>query len=152
MPTQAQFEYQRLRAGLLKELGPQGILEEVFAVEIIQASWRLRQLDLQFHANPEPNEADLEKHDRARSRANSILRRSAAELRRLQTERRLRDELSKEEDLTNVPPLADIEKIQAARLLNRRLKGLHDFESLLRHVDQKADQNFENQQIAKQTQ
>ena len=152
MPTQAQFEYQRLRAGLLKELGPVGILEEVFAVEMIQAFWRLRQLDLQFHANPEQNEADLEKHDRARSRANSILRRSAAELRRLQTERRLREQLSKEEDLTNVPPLAEIEKIQAARLLNRRLKGLHDFESLLRHADQKAAEELPNLQNTKQTQ
>jgi hypothetical protein len=161
MPTPSQIEYQRLRAGLLQELRPESILEEVFATEIVQASWRLRQLDQLFHANPaEQNEADIEKHDRSRARANNALRRCAAELRRLQTERRLRQELAKDlagdktqpADLSSLPPLADTDRIQAGRLLNRRLQGLHQFESVLRQADRKVAEDLKNLQNTNQSQ
>ncbi len=153
MPTPAQIEYQRLRAGLLQELRPESILEEIFATEIVQAAWRLRQLDVQFHSpSAEQNEATIEKHDRSRARANTILRRCTAELRRLQTERRLREELAKEMDLSDVPPLAGVEDIQAARLLNRRLEGLDRFESVLRRADQKVAEDLKNLRKTNQTQ
>jgi hypothetical protein len=67
------------------------------------------------------------------------------------SQRRVPEHLAKEMDLANVQPLAEVAQIQAARFLNRRLKGLHEFESILGRADQQTAQNFKNTGNTKQT-
>jgi hypothetical protein len=78
---------------LISELSPQTPLEHVFATEIMSANWRLRRcriIEADFALLPEPDEKAQRSVDRARSQSHSILRRSLAELRKLQTERAIR--------------------------------------------------------------
>ena len=92
-------EYSDTVIALMAQLEPEGLLEETFAAEIMGATWRLRRCrlveqsfsgidDLDF--DPMPDER-TEKHQRnvARARAQShlILRRSLAELKKLQQNR-----------------------------------------------------------------
>jgi hypothetical protein len=64
--------------GFLKELVPDGAMENLLAAEIIQSAWRLR--------NCTPEE------DRIRAQAFRQFKQATAELRRMQTERQLRHE------------------------------------------------------------
>jgi len=78
---------------LIAELSPQTPLEQVFATEIMSANWRLRRcrvIEADLALLPEPDERAQRSVDRARSQSHSILRRSLAELRKLQTERAIR--------------------------------------------------------------
>lgn len=148
MPTPIQTEYQQLRTALLNELQPENALEQVFAIEIVQAAWRLRQLDTLCQSDPA---AQNEATDRARSRAHSILRRSTLELRRLQSERSLRSQLEKETEQPELPALASWKDVLSAKLLLRRLQGLEQFEAILRHADEKVAQDMENLRNTNQT-
>ena len=110
-------EYNELTTALWDRLNPQDALEGVYAIEILRATWRLRrcanvEADLADKAlsraekdaakNGHQDPADAMLHaslaeiqtsvDRARTQALGILNRATAELRRLQTERRLRVE------------------------------------------------------------
>jgi hypothetical protein len=83
----------------MDELAPQGILEQTFATEIMGATWRLRRCRLveeSFTATAGPDsdpmvdektEKAQRSVDRARAQSHLILRRSLAELRKLQTNR-----------------------------------------------------------------
>jgi hypothetical protein len=91
-------EYAQTFTGLMAELAPGSILEQTFATEIMGANWRLRrcgmlEFDLARAADP-MSDAETEKQqqsiDRARAQSHNILRRSLAELRKLQTERHAR--------------------------------------------------------------
>ncbi|HKD09749.1 MAG TPA: SEC-C metal-binding domain-containing protein [Bryobacteraceae bacterium] len=78
---------------LIAELDPQTPLEYVFTTEIMSANWRLRRcrvIEADLALLPEPDEKAQRSVDRARSQSHSILRRSLAELRKLQTERAIR--------------------------------------------------------------
>ena len=89
-------EYARTVKSLWSELSPDGTLEEVFTTEIIGATWRLRRCRLVEEAFGAINDLDFdpmmdertEKHqrsvDRARAQSHLILRRSIAELTKLQ--------------------------------------------------------------------
>lgn len=111
-------EYNELSQALWDRLNPHDSLEGAFAIEVIRATWRLRrcacvEADLGDHASSQeqehvdkqaprlpvhdvmmnPSSAPVQTAvDRARAQALSSLRRSLAELRRLQTERQLRNE------------------------------------------------------------
>ena len=105
-------EYNELTTALWDRLNPQDALEGVYAIEILRATWRLRrcanvEADLVDKAfaiaekrQEDPADATLYASlneiqtsvDRARTQALGILNRATAELRRLQTERRLRVE------------------------------------------------------------
>ena len=114
---QDEAEYSKLTGQLWDRLNPQDALEGVYAIEILRATWRLRrcanvEADLADKAlsraekdaakNGHQDPADAMLHaslaeiqtsvDRARTQALGILNRATAELRRLQTERRLRVE------------------------------------------------------------
>src|SRR5215831_1827756 len=102
-----QAEYSQTRAALMKELAPEGVLEQTFADEIMTATWRLRRCGLLEAALPTGNDEVLEQKqrsiDRARAQGHRILRQSMAQLRTLQTERFIRRDL----DITENIGLAD---------------------------------------------
>ena len=89
-------EYARTVKSLWSELSPDGTLEEVFTTEIIGAAWRLRRCrlveeafgaieDLDFDPMmDERTEKQQRSVDRARAQSHLILRRSIAELTKLQ--------------------------------------------------------------------
>ncbi len=93
-------EYAQTLRSLIAELAPQGIIEETFAAEIVGATWRLRRCRKVEDSLSEGATLDLmvddildkqqKSVDRARAQSHNILRRSLAELRKLQTERALR--------------------------------------------------------------
>jgi hypothetical protein len=90
-------EYAQTFSALMAELSPAGVLEQTFATEIIGATWRLRrcgilEFDLARSADraPDAQDAIQKSIDRARAQSHNILRRSLAELRKLQTERHTR--------------------------------------------------------------
>jgi hypothetical protein len=90
-------EYAQTLTDLMAELAPGSVLEQIFATAIMGANWRLRrcgilEFDLARTADPAPDAQDaIQKSiDRARSQSHNILRRSLAELRKLQTERHAR--------------------------------------------------------------
>ena len=92
-------EFAQQRAALMTELSPEGVLEQVFADEIMTATWRLRRcgiVEAKFADVPEPDEKTQRAVDRARAHSHNIIRRSSAELRRLQTERAIRARLGTE--------------------------------------------------------
>jgi hypothetical protein len=113
-------EYTAHCAAMRDELNPAGPLEETFAEAIIGAAWRLRrcaaiEARMAAAANDagalDPMEADEATRrlqlsvDRARAQAHNLLRRSLAELRRLQTQRQIRTAIF--EDVPD-PPAPDL--------------------------------------------
>ena len=95
--------YREVIDQIMTDLLPEGALEMIFTGEIIHATWRLRRCGLaegnladQTLIDPMEDEVFEKKQraiDRARAQAHNILRRSLAELRKLQTERATRREL-----------------------------------------------------------
>ena len=105
-------EYNELTTALWDRLNPQDALEGAYAIEILRATWRIRRcanvesdlVEKSFaiaeKRQEDPADATLYASlneiqtsvDRARTQALGILNRATAELRRLQTERRLRVE------------------------------------------------------------
>ena len=117
-------EYTQTLESLLRELSPEGALEETFATEIMGATWRLRRCRLiESTFDIVEEETLLEKRqksvDRARAQSHNILRRSMAELRTLQTERKIRIELGVEEG----GGLADSKKVLNAMKLHAAVVG-----------------------------
>ncbi len=92
-------EYADTLTSLMSQLSPDGTLEDTFATEIMGATWRLRRCrlveeafssieDLDFDPMmDERTEKQQRSVDRARAQSHLILRRSIAELGKLQTER-----------------------------------------------------------------
>jgi len=107
---------------LRNELTPETPLENVYVEEIIHAAWRLRYCD--------PDD------DRSRAAAHRILRDATAELRRLQTERQIREELDPE--MTPIG-LADYRALLAAYNAQKRhelaARKLNGQDTMLKIVD-----------------
>src|SRR5258707_961941 len=95
-------EYTQTLISLMNQLSPDGVLEETFATEIMGATWRLRRcrlVEADFSCRTtldpmliDPNgdnviSREQKSVDRARAQSHNILRRSLAELRKLQTGR-----------------------------------------------------------------
>jgi hypothetical protein len=133
-------EYSQLVSGLRAQLNPNGALEDVFAAAIIGAVWRLRRCSLLEARMGQTCELDpMEEEsaarpqisvDRARAQSHNILRRSIAELRRLQTQRAIRLEIfgaaePPDPDLTSHTDLvAFLNNHDRGKLLARKLDGL----------------------------
>jgi hypothetical protein len=101
-------EYEETRTALHENLNPQGELESLFFDEIVTAAWRLRRCsiiesaiaqraaaesDLTESGLTEADQTRQESVDRTRTRYHNLLRRSISELRKLQTERSLRQDI-----------------------------------------------------------
>ena len=97
--------YSEFCAGFQADLAPEGAIEQTLAAEIVHAAWRLRRCSV-IEAGMTPIgdeeldpllESTLDKTqqsvDRARAQAHRIFHRGLSELRRVQTERRLRSEV-----------------------------------------------------------
>jgi len=97
-------EHQTTYLALMHELDPRGILEQVFADEIMSANWRLRRCSIiESDLALAPESPDAQRSvDRARAHSHSLLRRSIAELRKLQTERAVRANIESLNDLTGL--------------------------------------------------
>jgi hypothetical protein len=163
-------EYSKHYLVLMEELSPEGFLEQVFAEEIFSANWRLRRCrlveatlatrsieDETFDPNRSEDKLDRKQRsiDRARAAAHSILRRSMAELRRLQTERRIRLELNETGPLgltdtakvvrTVELATADEPEPQAEPEPPRERITLADLENLMALADQKLCADIRNE-------
>jgi hypothetical protein len=93
------------------ELQPQGINEELIFANLVQAAWKtdlLRRLEAKALA--EQNEANLDRYSRYAARFERAYYRALNELRKLQTERALRQAASQPAEDT--PPLADAAKVK----------------------------------------
>ena len=92
-----QETYEEFRAGWNARLVPDGPLEETLAGELVQAAWRLRRCTLlETAAQDATTPAEDLDHmqssiDRARTTAQRALQRNLNELRRIQTDRQMRD-------------------------------------------------------------
>jgi hypothetical protein len=133
-------EYSQLVSALRAQLNPNGALEEAFASAIVGAVWRLRRCSLLEARMSETCELDPMEDDsaarpqisvdRARAQSHNILRRSIAELRRLQTQRNIRLEIfpaaeSPDPDLTSYSDVATfLNSHERGKLLARKLDGL----------------------------
>lgn len=152
-----QIEYSQTRTSLMAELNSQGILEQIFADEIMGANWRLRRcrfdeagLAKLISQTGAVQDSIMERKqksiERSRAAAQLALRRSIAELRKLQTERAVRADL----DITDLPALADTAHVfRAARLAapapaetpqpdappQRRRLTMEDLENLMAQAD-----------------
>jgi uncharacterized protein YchJ len=132
-------EYAQTLTALFAQLSPQGVLEETFVTEIMTATWRLRRcriLEQDLTTQLPPSEQTSV--DRARAQCHNILRRSMAELRKLQTERTIRTQLS---DL-EIPGLADTKQVLATlalhdkqQLNSRKSTDLDSLEGLMAQAD-----------------
>jgi hypothetical protein len=119
-------EYARTLNALMDELTPEGPLEQTFALEIVGATWRLRRCrlvedafssidNLNFDAMTDDRTEKQQKTiDRARAQSHLIIRRSIAELRKLQTNRTIRQNLRDDDipSLTDMKQVAIVLKIQ----------------------------------------
>jgi hypothetical protein len=95
-------EYAQILQSATAEIEPVGIIEETFAAEVVGATWRLRRCRMVeqslSRATLDPMVDDdaiaqqQKSVDRARAQSHNILRRSIAELRKLQTERIAREQ------------------------------------------------------------
>jgi hypothetical protein len=79
-------DYDQFAAAFLKELAPEGPLEELLAGEITRAAWRLQRC-AETEADPAFDPTNQTSIDRARAQAHRILHQSTADLRRLQADR-----------------------------------------------------------------
>jgi hypothetical protein len=90
--------YAEFRAGFQADLVPEGAIEQTLCAEIIHAAWRLRRCSVIEagmspieDGQPDPLTGKTQQAvDRARAAAHRIFHRAMSELRRIQTERRLR--------------------------------------------------------------
>jgi hypothetical protein len=107
-------EHADILTSLMSELAPEGVAEEVFAIEIVGATWRLRRCRLIEEAFGRVENLDLdpmidertEKQqksvDRARAQSDLILRRSLADLRNLQKGRTIQKPTPEPEPVTKL--------------------------------------------------
>jgi hypothetical protein len=85
-------EYTRLSKALWKDLNPVGPVEQMLAVEIVRAAWRLHRCAI-AEAEDGETPATQASIDRARASAHNSLRRLLNDLRQFQSDRWLRAEI-----------------------------------------------------------
>jgi hypothetical protein len=132
-------EYAQTLTALFAQLSPEGVLEETFATEIMTATWRLRRCGLlEQNLTTELPPHEQTSVDRARAQSHNILRRSMAELRKLQTERTIRVQLNQLE----IPGLADSKQVLVILALHnkqhldsRKSADLDTLEGLMAQAD-----------------
>jgi hypothetical protein len=140
-------EYARFCDAFRRDLNPEGAAEETLANLMVSASWRIRrcalvEAGLAPASDLDPMQNDScstlqDSVDRARSRAFNLFHRAMADLRRLQTDKRIRFELSGEPD-GNIPDLTDYRAVTRALCDNatqilraKKINGLDSMKQLL---------------------
>ena len=115
-------EYIKLSKALWKDLNPIGAVEQMLAVEIVRAAWRLHRCaiaEAEDGGNP-PTQASV---DRARASAHNSSRRFLSDLRQFQSDRWLRAEVLREGfDEANIG-IADAHRVIKGLADNERLKS-----------------------------
>jgi hypothetical protein len=172
-------EYAQFVAAWRSHLSPTGPAEEAFAIEITRAAWRLRRCalveselgDHDLAANPQPSADHIDPMldpetqplqnalDRAHLNAHNKLRRSIAELRRLQTENHFRagafpDDTDHELGLTDCRDLAkDFAARSRHQMTERRLNQLATIEDVIEATIPKPAEDWlrsaENQNVGR---
>jgi hypothetical protein len=116
-------EYAKLSKALWKDLNPVGPVEEMLAVEIVRAAWRLHRCavaEAEDGATPGTQAAV----DRARAAAHASLRRFLSDLRQFQSDRWLRAEVLREGFDEAYIGIADTHRVIKGLADNERLKSL----------------------------
>jgi hypothetical protein len=117
-------EHARLSTALWEELSARGPVEELLAVEIVRAAWRLQRCagaEAQDGNTPSTQAAV----DRARASAHSSLRRLLHDLRQLQSDRWLRAEVLNADTDRSQLGIADAHRVLKGLADNERLKSLY---------------------------
>jgi hypothetical protein len=141
-------EYARFCDAFRRDINPEGAAEETLATLMVSASWRIRrcalvEAGLVPASDLDPMQDDAcsslqNSVDRARSRAFNLFHRAMAGLRRLQTDKRIRLELSDEPD-GNIPDLTDYRAVTRALCDNAtqilRAKKICGFDSMKQFLD-----------------
>ncbi|MFN7924829.1 MAG: hypothetical protein U0Q16_32295 [Bryobacteraceae bacterium] len=106
-----QFEFDLFLELQRDELLPQGVNEELVFAILAQAAWKTEAIRrFEGEALLEQNEAKLDRLARYAAQFERAYYRALAELRKLQTERALREAAT--QPVENTPPLADSAKLQ----------------------------------------
>ena len=134
--------YAELAAGIEAELQPEGVIEQGLAAEVRNAMWRLRrcriveaQLADTFAEadgshdpmlSPGTDAEKIQKSiDRARAQASRLRKQAMAELRQLQTERRIRSEIFPDADTSELG-VVDSGKVLQATIAAKRNAALQE--------------------------
>jgi SEC-C motif len=116
-------EYTKLSKALWKDLSPIGPVEEMLAVEIVRAAWRLHRCTL-AEAEDGATPATQAALDRARATAHASLRRFLNDLRQFQSDRWLRAEVLRDGFDEAYFGIADTHRVIKGLADNERLKSL----------------------------
>jgi SEC-C motif len=116
-------EYTKLSKALWKDLNPVGPVEEMLAVEIVRAAWRLHRCTL-AEAEDGATPATQAAVDRARAAAHASLRRFLNDLRQFQSDRWLRAEVLRDGFDEQHIGIADAHRVIKGLADNERLKSL----------------------------
>ena len=114
--------YTKLSKALWKDLNPIGPIEEMLAVEVIRAAWRLHRCVI-AEAEGGANPATQASVDRARASAHNSLRRLLNDLRQFQSDRWLRAEALREGFDEDYIGIADTHRVIKGLVDNERLKS-----------------------------
>ena len=123
-PEERDF-YEEFREAAYSELMPDGFLEESFASEITSGNWRLllcSAAEAELTDFTEASDKTRRSIERARSHAPSVINRSLNQLRKLQTERIIREQVQLGR-LTHVP-VADVRGLMDAHCRFDRARQL----------------------------
>jgi SEC-C motif len=115
-------EYTRLSKALWKDLNPVGPVEQMLAVEIVRAAWRLHRCAI-AEAENGTNPATQPSIDRARGSAHNSMRRFLSDLRQFQSDRWLRAEVLREGFDETYIGIADAHRVIKGLADNERLKA-----------------------------
>jgi len=113
-------EYTRLSKALWKDLNPVGPVEQMLAVEIVRAAWRLQRCAI-AEAEDGANPATQAAVDRARASAHNSMRRLLNDLRQFQSDRWLRAEVLREGFDEQHIGIADAHRVIKGLIANSRL-------------------------------
>ena len=115
-------EYTKLSKALWKELNPVGAVEQMLAVEIVRAAWRLHRCVV-VEAEDGANTATQASIDRARASAHNSMRRLLNDLRQFQSDRWLRAEVLSDGFDEDHIGIADAHRVIKGLADNERLKS-----------------------------
>lgn len=158
-------EHARFCDAFRRDLNPEGAAEETLATLMVSASWRIRRCalvegglapaaDLDDPMQDDSCSSLQNSVDRARSRAFNLFHRAMADLRRLQTDKRIRLEIADEPD-ANMPDLTDYRAVTRALCDNatqilraKKIGGLDSTKALLEYTTAPPSASFCNEAIA----
>jgi hypothetical protein len=115
-------EYTKLSKALWKDLNPVGPVEEMLAVEIVRAAWRLQRCAV-AEAEDGANPATQASVDRARTSTHASLRRLLNDLRQFQSDRWLRAEVLRDGFDEDYIGIADAHRVIKGLAENELLKA-----------------------------